>query len=85
MFSNAFIFSARSALSAVAFLFLVDLAGAQGIADFAAIRYAIVAAEDARADGAALKPILDGLKHADPAIQRLAVRALGRLERSEHA
>jgi cyclophilin family peptidyl-prolyl cis-trans isomerase/HEAT repeat protein len=69
-------------------LLLASLAaiGAQGQpATPAAVRHAIVAAEDGRAEGAALKPILDGLKHSDPAIQRLAVRALGRLERVEHA
>ena len=45
-------------------------------------RQAIVAAEHARApDGASLEVLLDGLKNSSPAIQQLAVRALGRLER----
>ncbi|MBI3262094.1 MAG: peptidylprolyl isomerase [Acidobacteria bacterium] len=63
---------------------LPALVAAQGSPDTAAVRHAIVVAEDSRAEGAALKPILDGLKDSDPAIQRLAVRALGRLERTEH-
>src|SRR5512135_797378 len=45
-------------------------------------RNAILAAEDRRAPDAASLGVLTGALHdADPAIQRAAVRALGRLER----
>jgi cyclophilin family peptidyl-prolyl cis-trans isomerase/HEAT repeat protein len=47
-----------------------------------ALRQAILAAEDGRAEGdAALAPLREGLK-AEPSVQVLAVRALGRLERA---
>jgi cyclophilin family peptidyl-prolyl cis-trans isomerase/HEAT repeat protein len=46
--------------------------------------FAILVAEDARAPSAAdLQIILDGTKSADPGVRRIAVRALGRLERPE--
>lgn len=49
-------------------------------------RYAIVVAEDARAPTpAALQVLVDGTRSPDPALQVLAVRALGRLERPELA
>lgn len=47
-----------------------------------ALKQAIIAAEDARAtETADLQPLLDGVRSNSPAIQALAVRALGRLER----
>jgi hypothetical protein len=49
-------------------------------------RHAIIAAEDARAPTqASLDVLLAGARSSKPAIQRLAVRALGRLERPELA
>lgn len=48
----------------------------------AALKQAVLAAEDARASTPDdLKPLLEGLRSTSPDIQRLAVRALGRLER----
>ena len=48
----------------------------------ASLRAQILAAEDRRAPGDAdLRVLTSALAHPDPAIQRLAVRALGRLER----
>ncbi len=45
---------------------------------------AILAAEDARADTPAeLAPIFHGLTNGDPRVRRIAVRALGRMERPE--
>ena len=64
---------------------VVSLSG-QGTpaADPASLRYRILVAEDARAvDPADLAPILEGLGSPDPRITQIAVRALGRLERSE--
>jgi cyclophilin family peptidyl-prolyl cis-trans isomerase len=51
-------------------------------ADQAALRQAIIAAEDARGlEPADLQPLIDGAKSNSPETQQLAVRALGRLER----
>ena len=48
-----------------------------------ALLFAILASEDARADTPAeLAPIFRGLTNGDPRVRRIAVRALGRLERS---
>jgi len=48
------------------------------------LRAAIIDAEDARAVGpAGLQPLEEGLASADPDIQSLAVRSMGRLERPE--
>ena len=45
---------------------------------------AILAAEDARGNTPAeLAPIFRGLAHGDPRVRRIAVRALGRMERPE--
>ncbi len=49
------------------------------------LRAAIIDTEDARAAGpAGLQPLEDGLASSDPDIQRLAVRAVGRLEKPEN-
>lgn len=49
----------------------------------AALQQAIIEAESARAaTPAALAPLVQGAQHASPAIQQLAVRALGRIERA---
>jgi cyclophilin family peptidyl-prolyl cis-trans isomerase len=57
-------------------------AGGNNASDVA-IRQAIVEAEVTRASSPeALKPLIDGAQSSSPAIQQLAVRALGRLERA---
>jgi cyclophilin family peptidyl-prolyl cis-trans isomerase/HEAT repeat protein len=49
----------------------------------AALKQAIVAADSARAASPeALAPLVEGLRHSSPAVQQLAVRVLGRRERS---
>lgn len=51
-------------------------------AEILPLRLRILAAEDARADRPAdLLPLAEGLTNADPAVQRAAIRAIGRLER----
>lgn len=49
----------------------------------AALRQAIVAADTARAaTPEAIAPLVEGVRHTSPAVQQLAVRVLGRLERA---
>jgi len=76
----------RAAAVACAVLLLVPFAArAQARADAAsvqAVRQAIFEAEDRRAPtGADLRTLVDGTRHPSEAVQRQAVRALGRLER----
>src|SRR5688572_30474782 len=50
----------------------------------AELLHRILIAEDSRAsDPQALAPITEGLAHPNPEVRRIAVRAMGRLERSE--
>lgn len=64
--------------------FLLGSAGAADAQDITQRRHAILVAEDLRpATAAGLAPIRAGLLSSDTVAQRLAVRALGRLERPE--
>ena len=73
-----------SLLRSCALLLLVTPTALPAAQDSLRVRHAILVAEDLRPTAAAgLAPILAGLASPDTVAQRLAVRALGRLERAE--
>lgn len=68
---------------ALLFALLTSPLSAQGTPRDTALWSAIIAAEDTRADDTrSLDPLVRGVNWPDPMIQRLAVRALGRMERA---
>ncbi len=67
-------------------LFLALVAATPPRQDTLALRHAIMVAEDSRPTGAlGVEPLLQGIRSSDGVTQRLAVRALGRLERADLA